>query len=241
MLLMNGLANALPLNGKTTGQLSELYPNLFVPAGFTFSIWGLIYTLLLIYVLNTTYLFFKEKKCDVSYLVIGNFFLNGLWIVFWHFEYVLVTLVIMISLLAVLVLYNLELKNKKKVMLQKLAFGVYLGWICVAIVANATAFLVKIEWLKWGILDENWTSILIVVASLIGVFLVFKAKNLFIIFSILWAFYGIYSKRSLAEIQYPQIYFALIVGSTIIVFCLIYYFFTNGFRLFNTSKSSIQS
>jgi hypothetical protein len=241
MLLMNGLANGLPLNGKTTGQLSALYPNLFVPAGFTFSIWGLIYTLLLAYVLYTIYLFFKGKKFEISYLVICNFLLNGLWIVFWHYELVFVSLVIMISLLAVLVLYNLELKNKNKVLLEKLAFGVYLGWICVAIVANTTAWLVKIDWFKWGILDENWTSILIVVASLIGVFLVFKAKNPSITFSILWAFYGIYSKRSLAEIQYPQIYFSLIVGSTVIVFCLIYYFFKNIFRLFNTSKSSIQS
>ena len=47
VLTMNGLANALPIAGKTTGELSDLYPNLFVPAGITFSIWGVIYLLLI--------------------------------------------------------------------------------------------------------------------------------------------------------------------------------------------------
>jgi hypothetical protein len=34
---MNALANALPLNGKTTAELSDMYPNLFVPAGYVFA------------------------------------------------------------------------------------------------------------------------------------------------------------------------------------------------------------
>jgi hypothetical protein len=49
MVVMNYLANALPLNDKTTGELSDSYPNLFVPAGITFSIWGIIYLLILGY------------------------------------------------------------------------------------------------------------------------------------------------------------------------------------------------
>ncbi|HPF93546.1 MAG TPA: hypothetical protein PLV65_06405, partial [Tenuifilaceae bacterium] len=50
MIVLNYLANALPLNGKTTGELSAEYPNLFVPAGLTFSIWGIIYLMLFIFI-----------------------------------------------------------------------------------------------------------------------------------------------------------------------------------------------
>jgi hypothetical protein len=46
VVVVNALATTIPLGGMTTGQLSDLYPNLFVPAGLTFSIWGLIYLLL---------------------------------------------------------------------------------------------------------------------------------------------------------------------------------------------------
>ncbi|MFA5078888.1 MAG: hypothetical protein WC541_05315, partial [Dehalococcoidia bacterium] len=50
VVIVNYLANALPINNKTTGQLSDQYPNLFVPAGLTFAIWGLIYIMLFIFV-----------------------------------------------------------------------------------------------------------------------------------------------------------------------------------------------
>lgn len=40
MLTANALANILPINGKSTGEVSDSYSNLFAPAGVTFSIWG---------------------------------------------------------------------------------------------------------------------------------------------------------------------------------------------------------
>ena len=48
-LILNYLSNALPINGKTAGQLSDEIPNLFVPAGLTFAIWGVIYILLIMF------------------------------------------------------------------------------------------------------------------------------------------------------------------------------------------------
>src|SRR5210317_1251869 len=46
---VNSLANILPINGITTGELSDYYGNLFTPAGYVFSIWGLIYLLLAVF------------------------------------------------------------------------------------------------------------------------------------------------------------------------------------------------
>lgn len=42
-IVVNGLANALPLNGVTSGEVSNRFGVYFVPAGYVFSVWGLIY------------------------------------------------------------------------------------------------------------------------------------------------------------------------------------------------------
>jgi len=51
VIAANAAANALPINGYNTGQLSDFYPNYFVPAGYAFSIWGVIYLLALGFVI----------------------------------------------------------------------------------------------------------------------------------------------------------------------------------------------
>lgn len=99
MIVMNYLANALPLNGKTTGELSAQYPNLFVPAGITFSIWGVIYLLLGAFVI----LQFRHKNKSLAKTVGWAFaiscLLNSFWIVAWHYEYLLLSVGIMFGLL----------------------------------------------------------------------------------------------------------------------------------------------
>jgi hypothetical protein len=217
MLIMNGLANGLPLNGKTTGELSELYPNLFVPAGLTFSIWGLIYLLLFIFILKKTFETYKKQEMKISNWILLNFIFNGLWIFCWHYEWVLVSLIIMVGLLISLIVHNLSMKEKNIWDLEKVAFGIYLGWICVAIVANFTAFLVSIAWNAWGISQEIWTAVLIIVAGFITAFAAIRLKNPMLLISVLWAFYGIYLKRRLDENQYPLIVSVLIFSSILLV------------------------
>ena len=86
MILMNYLANALPLGGKTTGQLSDQYPNLFTPAGITFSIWGVIYLLLLGFVFLQFRESHKNLSASIGWLFAIGCVLNALWIVAWHYE-----------------------------------------------------------------------------------------------------------------------------------------------------------
>ncbi len=49
VIAVNGLANALPINGLNTGEISDRFEVYFVPAGYVFSIWGLIYLALATY------------------------------------------------------------------------------------------------------------------------------------------------------------------------------------------------
>jgi hypothetical protein len=195
MVYMNYLANSLPLNGKTTGQLSDAYPNLFVPAGITFSIWGVIYLLLAVYCVVQFLPASKEIAAGISWLFIISCALNGFWIVAWHYQKLPFSLLIMIGLLVTLILINLQIKDLP-VGVMKAAFGIYLGWICIATIANVTALLVSIGWGGMGISEEAWTIIMIAAGTLIVSLAIMRFENPFIGLSVLWAFTGIIIKRS---------------------------------------------
>jgi len=195
MVYMNYLANSLPINGKTTGQLSDAYPNLFVPSGITFAIWGIIYLLLAVYCVVQFLPASKEMAVRIGWLFIISCVFNGLWIVAWHYQKLPLSLLIMIGLLITLIMINFQLKDLPMGVL-KAAFGIYLGWICIATIANVTALLVNTGWGGMGLSQEVWTIIMIAIGTLIVSLTVMKIDNPFIGLSVVWAFTGIIIKRS---------------------------------------------
>lgn len=208
VLTMNTLANALPLNGKTTGELSAQYPNSFVPAGFTFSIWGVIYLFLIGFVI-----FQFSKRATEEVKTIGPWFFisclaNGSWIAAWHYEIVglslLIMLVLLISLLMIYLRLNIALEKVEplKKWLIQVPFSLYVGWITVATIANATALLVHLGWTGGGLPEPTWAGIMILIAGLIGAFVVFKRRDAFYGLVLLWAFFGIWQgQQPLATFQ----------------------------------------
>jgi len=211
-LVVNGMANALPINGKTTGELSNLYPNLFVPAGVTFSIWGLIYLLLGIF---AVYQMAAPAAESADFLQrIGPFFIiasaaNIIWIFLWHYQRVGASVVLMLLLLAsLLIVYQrlgigLRSASWRLRLLVHLPFSVYTGWITVATIANITALLVHIRWNRFGASPELWTVVVLAVAGLITLAVLFTRNDVFYALVILWAFFGILTKR-LAEDSPPS-------------------------------------
>jgi len=164
MVMMNGLANALPINGITTGEVSDSYPNLFAPIGLTFAIWGVIYLLLALYT-GYQMLAFKtssfSEKSDMFKIVnvwfVVSSIVNSIWIVAWHYRWIAVTMFLMVILLICLIVVNQFLKNRRlsttEKVLVRLPFSVYFGWITVATIANMTTLLVAIHWTGWGLSD----------------------------------------------------------------------------------------
>ncbi len=220
MVVMNYLANALPLNNKTTGELSDSYPNLFVPAGITFSIWGVIYLLLLVYCIIQ----FKVSNNAVS-LNIGWAFgiscmLNALWIVFWHYGKLPLSLIVMIGILASLIYINLQIKDLPFGLI-KAAFGIYLGWICIATIANVITLLVHYNWQGFGLSEETWTVVMISAGVLIAGFSLLSLKNPFIALSVIWAFAGIILKR---HYDYRSIVLTAGIGIVILLIISVYGF-----------------
>jgi hypothetical protein len=221
IIVMNYLANALPLNHKTTGQISDSIPNLFVPAGITFSIWGVIYLLLMAYCIVQ----FREVNRAISFNIGWLFgvscILNALWIVFWHYGKFPLSLTVMLGLLVSLIYINLIIKGLPYGII-KASFGIYLGWICIATIANVTALLVHYNWQGLGLSEESWTIIMISTGALIASITLYRLNNPFIGLSIIWAFAGIILKR---HYDYRSIVIASATGIFIAGITTIYTFF----------------
>ena len=220
MLVMNYLANALPLNNKTTGEISDSIPNLFVPAGITFAIWGIIYLLLLTYCIIQ----FKTSNDAIS-INIGWLFgisclLNALWIVFWHYGKLPLSLIVMLGMLVSLIYINYLIKDLQFGLI-KTAFGIYLGWICIATIANVIALLVHYNWQGFGLSEETWTIVMISAGVLIAAASLLSFKNPFIALSVIWAFAGIIMKR---HYDYRSIVLTAAIGIVILVVITIYGF-----------------
>jgi len=205
-ITVNALANLLPLNDRNTGELSALYPNLFVPAGLTFSIWGLIYLLWIVFAIYQARTLFSARK-DAFVDRIGPwFFLSGVanagWLFAWHYERVglsvLVMLVLLGSLLAVYVRLGIGVEPEAprgERLFVHLPMQVYLGWITVATIANVTAFLVAVGWDGFGLSDQSWTILLVAVATAITVFMLRTRGDVPFALVVLWAFVGIVLRR----------------------------------------------
>lgn len=206
-ILINFLANWLPINGLTTAEVSELYPTLFTPAGITFGIWGLIYLLLAVFVIYQGRDLLTSKKIAMPFLdqigwcfVVASAF-NIAWIIAWHYQAILLSVIIIIALLLTLIVIYLKLgigksvKNKTEKYLVHIPFSIYLGWITIATVANIAVYLVKINWVHSISAEIFWTVIVILFSTALSITVLLTRKDIFYILVILWAFIGIIIKR----------------------------------------------
>jgi hypothetical protein len=228
VIAVNALANILPINGLNTGQVSGFYPNAFVPAGFTFSIWGIIYLLLLSYNIAFTFYTIKQPQNKKAYsfiaLVNGQFLmtcvLNMAWILAWH--YLQIELSVLIMLLFLMTLIQLFLKSqphlndltRAQTFLLYTPFMVYLGWISVATIANITALLVSYKWGVYGVSEVYWSVMMIGVAVLLALVMLKKYQIIEYALVVTWALWGIRAKQG------PNYPFIQSIASVSIVYLL---------------------
>ena len=224
---INALATILPINNKSTGELSDQYPNLFVPAGITFSIWGLIYILLAIFIVYQFIIAFKRTEDRGIFEKIGILFFlscifNSAWIFAWHYELVWLSLIIMVLLFITLlsIFIRLGIGKSQAPMSEKILthinFSVYLGWITVATIANVTAFLVVINWNGFGITEALWTVIVMAVGAIIAILMVFIRNDIFFSLVVVWAYAGILIKRMQAPVAMQSVILTSIIALALI-------------------------
>ncbi len=241
MIIVNGLANALPINGMITGDISDSYPNLFAPTGITFIIWGVIYLLLAAHTAYQLGLFRKKGEevktallKEVGILFSISSLANVAWIFAWHYKNILLSLLFMLIILVCLMLIyvriNKETLTANEKVFIRLPFSVYFGWITVATIANATTLLVDklgspVNLL--GISEVVWTVVILLIGLAIGAFTTFKNRDIPYGLVIVWAYIGILVKHLLAQpdgfnSQYPAVIVTVIISLVMLVATLVF-------------------
>jgi len=204
-VLVNGLAGSTTiLGGKNTAQISDANPNLITPAGYVFSIWGVIYILLGVFVVFQALPSEKGKDYQkrIGWLFVLSSLLNIAWLFLWQFEYLSLSVVLMFLLLATLISIYLRLNIGKSTapLREKLAvhapFSVYLGWITIASIANVAVTLVSVNWDGFGINPETWATLIVIIALLITLIVIATRKDVAYGLVIIWALVGIAVKQS---------------------------------------------
>lgn len=177
-VFLNYLSNTGFINGNTMSSVSAAYQNLFTPAGYAFSIWGLIYVGLIAFVIYHAFITFKNIQANNVVLNVGWWFVisclaNCLWIFAWLYNYtglsVIIMIVLLFSLVMIIIKTRMELDDlpMKQIAFVWWPFSLYAGWITVALVANISAYLTKVNWGGLGLSSVYWTVIMIVVAGII--------------------------------------------------------------------------
>lgn len=188
VVVINYLSNTGIFNGNTMSTVSAAYSNAFTPAGYAFSIWGLIYLGLLGFVVYTGRSLFSKSEPDPILEKIGWWFVlscvaNILWIITWLYDFTGISVLLMIFLLGCLlkIIVNtrmeLDYHPIKRYLFIFWPFAIYTGWVSIAIIANIAAWLTKMNWDGWGLSKVTWTVIVVVIAGLINIFMIFS-RNL---------------------------------------------------------------
>ena len=198
-IVINVLANVLPINGLNTGAISDAFHVYFVPAGYVFSIWGIIYIGLIAYTVFQALPSQKENprlQATGWWVVLGGL-ANSAWIFLWHFEQFVGTLGTMLILLATLIAIYLRMGiNQFKVSTGetwavRVPFSIYLGWITVATIANFTDVLDYIGWNQFGISAAVWMVIILAAVVVISGLMNFLRRDVAFAVVLLWALAGI--------------------------------------------------
>ena len=207
-LTVNILASTLPLNGQNTGEISDRFQVYFVPAGYVFAIWGVIYIGWIAFVIFQFRASQKEsaRLRRLGYLFALSNIANAAWLFCWHYNRFGLSVLVMLALLGLLIASYLRLDvNRLSVTRAEfwsvdVPFSLYLGWITVATVANISDWLYLVEWNGFGISAQIWTVIMLAVASLLGLAMALTRRDAGYLFVLVWAFIGIAVKQTPAPI-----------------------------------------
>lgn len=203
-LVANGLATTGALGGFSTQQIATRYPIYFLPANFTFAIWGLIYLALGAY---TVFQVLPSQRANprqraVGWLVALTGVFNSLWLITFQNTQFAVSMLAMLGLLATLVIIYLRLdigRQQESAIsrgLVTLPFSLYLGWITVATVANASYVLYNAKWNGFGIPGSTWAIVMLVVASVLTLVILVTRSDIAYLLVVAWAFYGIWVRQA---------------------------------------------
>jgi hypothetical protein len=243
-LTVNIIASTLPLNGQNTGEISDRFQVYFVPAGYVFAIWGVIY---IGWIAFTIFQFRADQKESprlrrLGYLFAMSGIFNAAWLFAWHYNFFGLSVLIMLTLLGLLIASYLRLDvncvsvSRVEYWSLDIPFSIYLGWITVATVANIADWLYLVNWNGFGIAPQSWAVIMIAVASVVGFLMTFTRKDAAYVFVLAWSFVGITVKHASTTNVFLAAWFAALFMLVLAVYSLM-----SGMKTRNQSAYRVQS
>jgi benzodiazapine receptor len=199
-VIVNSIAGSTTLiGGRDTATVSNNNPTLITPAGYVFSIWGVIYILLGVFVVYQALP--RERSSDyhkeIGWLFALSSLINIAWIFVWQFESLILSVVLIFALLFTLIAIYLRLnigrskvKNSERLAVH-LSFSVYLGWITIASIADVAVTLTAYKWDGFGISPETWAIIVVAVALVITLLMLGLRRDIAYALVVIWALVGI--------------------------------------------------
>ena len=233
------------INGMSQKEVSDAYPTLITPSPSTFSIWGVIYLLLLVSLIWMIVKNWEEKTASVIEAVSLPFWVasaaNILWIVTFSFEWIGISTLLILALVISLAVLNRRLKAPDGIgqKVNALAFGLYNGWLIAATVVNVSAFLVQVNWNGFGLNQGTWAVIILIVALLLTLLIQLRLSNAALTLPLAWAYYGIWQEHQAAGKflgQYPAVSAAALIIAILYVFIAVAVFVMNGRCLLPQNK-----
>lgn len=202
MIGVNALANILPINGVKTGAVSDGYLSYFVPAGYVFSIWGLIYVGLLAFAASQALVRAAGVlTAPVRLLFVLSCLANGVWLICWHYYQLALSVAVMLTLLLSLIVIYQRLwtaaGSRPSVLVRVTVLApisLYLAWICVATIANVSMLLPTLGWDGWPLSGPTWAAAMMGVAAVIVAWLSIRFGDGIPPVVLAWALFGIVLK-----------------------------------------------
>ena len=226
---VNILATALPLNGQSTGEISDRFEVYFVPAGYVFSIWSLIF---LGWIAFTIFQLQPSQRENprlrrLGYLFALSNLANAAWLFCWHYNLFGLSVLVMLTLLGLLIASYIRLNVNRSPVPRieywsvDVLFSVYLGWITVATVANISDWLYFVGWDGFGIPAQTWAVIMLAVASLLGLAMAWTRRDAGYLLVLVWAFIGIAIKQTGEPLVMVSAWLAAVLMAGLAIFSFI--------------------
>ncbi len=234
MIVMNYLSQAVPFGGQTNGQVSDKYHTDFTPAGYAFSIWGVIYLGLAAFAVYQALPSQRENPRfrSVGLLVVLNALLNCLWLVAFQNEFFITSVLIILGMTFTALGINLGLRlgaretpqdealvkpvSAAETWIARVPFAIYFGWLTVATIANVSVWLLADGWSGWGLSAQTWAEVMIVAGLLIGVFTFIRIRSYAYLLVFVWAFAAIAAEQQ-GNDSVPMVAGAAVVGALIVL------------------------
>lgn len=235
-ILVNYLSQALLFSGKSIGEVSDKYSTLITPAGYAFSIWGLIYITLGIYVYHQAFRADPEQSVydSIALPLVLNLLANSLWVIAFQFEFIALSAVLMLVILATLIQISIvwvndrTLPRSRKARL-RIPFSLYLGWISVATIVNLSVVVKYTGWETLGLGEPTWVAIMTGVGAGLALFVMIATRDIIFSLVIIWAYVAI----AVAQNDNSIIFIAALGWAAVLLVAGIFY----GFRQSQAQKT----